>query len=218
VAFEVEQSLRLVDCSKACDVAERVGGYLVELLTTGEVLPYELFSIARHDFHTFTHATNVAGYCVLLAERMGVSNREELRKISSAAVLHDIGKRFIPSSILTKPGPLTAAEREIIEAHPVRGYEELCQRPEFELGQLMMVYQHHERIDGTGYPVGIRRDEIHPWACMLAVVDVFDAMTARRPYRRPQQLKEVLDYQQQRAGTHFDEEVVSCWTSLMTQA
>jgi HD-GYP domain-containing protein (c-di-GMP phosphodiesterase class II) len=216
VAFDVEQSLRLVDCSKFCDVAERVGHELVELFTTGEVLPHELFSMARHDFHTFTHVTNVASYCVLLAEQMGVEDRNKLRQIAAAAMLHDIGKRFIPASILTKPGSLTAAERETIERHPLRGYEELCDREDLNFGQLMMVYQHHERVDGTGYPVGIRRDEIHPWASMLAVVDVFDAMTAKRPYRRPQQLDVVLDYQQQRAGTHFDEEVVTCWTSLMT--
>ena len=218
VAFDVEQSLRLVDCSKFCDVAERVGHDLVELFTAGEVLPFELFSIARHDFHTFTHATNVASYCVILAERMGVSDRGELRQIASAAMLHDIGKRFIPASILTKPGRLSPAEREMIETHPSRGYEELCQRTDLDFGQLMMVYQHHERVDGTGYPVRIRREEIHPWASMLAVVDVFDAMTARRPYRRPARLDDVLDYQQQGAGTHFDEEAVKCWISTMTQA
>ena len=218
VAVEIEQTLRLVDCGKFRAVAEKVGHDLVDLLGDAEVLPRELFRIARHDFNTFTHVTNVASYSVILAQRMGITDALELRKIASAAILHDVGKRFIPASILTKPGRLDPEEREIIETHPLRGFEELCQRTELEFGQLMMVYQHHERVDGTGYPVRIMNGEIHPWAKLLAVTDVFDAMTARRPYRRPATPEYVLEYQRQQAGTHFDREVVECWISVMSKA
>jgi HD-GYP domain-containing protein (c-di-GMP phosphodiesterase class II) len=154
----------------------------------------------------------------MLAERLGIKDQNELRKIASAAVLHDLGKRFIPAAILTKAGGLTYEEREIIETHPQRGYEELCENSELDFGQLMMVYQHHERVDGTGYPVRVLQNEIHPWARMLAVVDVFDTMTAKRPSRRPATPEYVLDYQRQQAGTHFDREVVECWISAMTKA
>jgi HD-GYP domain-containing protein (c-di-GMP phosphodiesterase class II) len=218
VAVEIEQALRLVDGSKFNSVAEKIGHDLVELLGDADVLPRELFQIARHDFNTFTHVTNVASYSVILAQRLGITDGDELRRIASAAVLHDVGKRFIPARILTKPGRLDPEEREIIETHPLRGYEELCQRPELEFGQLMMVYQHHERVDGTGYPVQVTSHEIHPWAKLLAVVDVFDAMTARRPYRRPSTPESVLEYQRQHAGTHFDREVVECWISAMSKA
>jgi HD-GYP domain-containing protein (c-di-GMP phosphodiesterase class II) len=217
VAVEIDQTLRLVDCSKFRTLAEKIGHELVGLLGDAEVLPRELFRIARHDFNTFTHVTNVASYSVILAQHLGFTNDKELRQIASAAVLHDVGKRFIPASILTKPGRLDPEEREIIEAHPLRGYEELCQRTELEFGQLMMVYQHHERVDGTGYPVRVLNGEIHPWAKLLAVVDVFDAMTARRPYRRPATPEYVLEYQRQQAGTHFDREVVECWISTMSK-
>jgi len=84
--------------------------------------------------------------------------------------------------------------------------------------QLMMAYQHHERFDGKGYPVGIAADEIHPWARMLAVVDVFDAMTGMRPYRKPATAQEAMDYIRQNAGTHFDPEVVECWDNAMSGA
>ena len=218
VAVEIEQTLRLVDCGRFRALADKIGHDLVGLLAEGEILPRELFRIARHDFNTFTHVTNVASYSVILAEHLGLNDRRELEQIASAAILHDVGKRFIPAKILTKPGRLDAEEREIIETHPLRGYEELCQRTELQFGQLMMVYQHHERVDGTGYPVRILKDEIHPWARMLAVVDVFDAMTARRPYRRPATPEYVLEYQRQQAGTHFDREVVECWISAMTKA
>jgi HD-GYP domain-containing protein (c-di-GMP phosphodiesterase class II) len=133
-------------------------------------------------------------------------------------MLHDVGKRFIPSAILHKDGQLSPEEREMLETHPLRGYVELCDRPGLEFGQLMMVYQHHERIDGGGYPVRILGDEIHPWAKMLSVINVFDGMTAKRGQVRPAKLENVLDYQRQQAGTQFDPEVVKCWISIMSKA
>jgi HD-GYP domain-containing protein (c-di-GMP phosphodiesterase class II) len=215
---QIEPTLRLIDCSKFSALAEKIGRALVALLDEGDAEPRELFEAARHDFNTFIHVTNVASYSVMLAKRMGVTKRDELEQIATAAMLHDVGKRFIPAAILAKHGRLNYEEREIVESHPSRGYEELCQKPELGFGQLMMVYQHHERVDGTGYPVGILKDEIHPWARMLAVVDVFDALTAQRPYHEPATVEKALTYQRQHAGTHFDREVVECWTSAMTKA
>jgi HD-GYP domain-containing protein (c-di-GMP phosphodiesterase class II) len=217
VAVAMDQTLRLVDCAKFRTLAAQIGNEVVSLVTDGDVLPRELFSIARHDFNTFTHVTNVASYSVMLAEQLGISDKQELRKIASAAILHDLGKRFIPASILTKAGRLTPEERVIIETHPQRGYEELCDHADLDFGQLMMVYQHHERVDGSGYPVGVPHREIHLWARLIAVVDVFDSMTAKRPYRRAATPEYVLDYQRGLAGTHFDSEVVECWVSAMNK-
>ncbi len=217
VAVEIEHSLRLVDCGKFLSLAEKVGRQIVGLLAASDVLPRDLFRIARHDFRTFTHVTNVASYSAILAERLGVTDRQELEQIAAGALLHDIGKRFIPASILAKTGRLDQEEREICESHPQRGYVELCDRPGLGFGQLMMVYQHHERIDGTGYPVRILGNEIHPWAKLLTVVDVFEAMTASRPYRRPASAQSVLAYQRRHAGTQFDREVLECWISAMSK-
>jgi HD-GYP domain-containing protein (c-di-GMP phosphodiesterase class II) len=174
-----------------------------------------LFRAARHDFNTFTHVTNVAGYCVMLAERLGINDVNELRKIASGAILHDVGKRFIPGSIIAKRGRLTPEEKTLIESHPLRGYEELCEQRDLDFGQLMMVYQHHEHVDGSGYPVRIQGTEIHPWARMLAVVNVFDTMTAARSAGRPVTPEHVLEQQLHLAGKHFDHEVVECWVSAM---
>jgi HD-GYP domain-containing protein (c-di-GMP phosphodiesterase class II) len=217
LAMEIERTSRLVDCGPYVALAEKVGRDLTALLSASKVLPKDLFRLARHDFNTFTHVTNVAAYSVILADRFGLCSADGLEQIATAAILHDIGKRFIPSEILTKPSRLDPHERDIIETHPQRGYEELCQRPGLNHDQLMIVYQHHERIDGTGYPVGIQGDEIHPWARMLSVVDVFDAMTGTRPYRRPATVQEAMNYIRQNAGTQFDREVVQCWTSIMTR-
>jgi HD-GYP domain-containing protein (c-di-GMP phosphodiesterase class II) len=217
MAMEIEHVSRLVDCGPFVAVAEKIGDELTSIVSANNVLPRDLFRLARHDFNTFTHVMNVAGYAVVLAEGLGWSDEETLDQIATAAILHDIGKRFIPASILTKPAKLDPEERAIIETHPQRGYEELCERPELNFEQLMLVYQHHERFDGKGYPVGLRGEEIHPWGRMLAVVDVFDAMTGVRPYRRPATAQEAMDYIRQSSGTHFDPEVVACWNALMSK-
>jgi HD-GYP domain-containing protein (c-di-GMP phosphodiesterase class II) len=217
LAVEIEQVARRIDCGPFVTLAQTVGPELTSLLSHSNVLPRDLFRLARHDFNTFTHVTNVASYAVILAERLQFCDQDGLEQIATAAILHDIGKRFIPASILTKPAKLDPEERAIIETHPQRGYEELCDRPDMSFEQLMMVYQHHERVDGKGYPVGLRGEEIHPWARMLAVVDVFDAMTAIRPYRRPATPREAMDYILQSAGTHFDPEAVACWDATMAK-
>ena len=187
-------------------------------MTRNQVLPRDLFRLARHDFNTFTHVTNVASYAVILAQRLGWCDGDDLQRIATAAILHDIGKRFIPASILMKPAKLDREERAVVESHPQRGYEELCQRPEMTFEQLMIVYSHHERVDGKGYPVGLRGEEIHPWTRMLAVVDTFDAITGMRPYRRPATTREAMEYIQRSAGTRFDPEIVQCWNAAMTKA
>lgn len=218
VAVTVEQALRLVDCGKFLALAEKVSNDLVSLFGKGHPLPRELFRLARHDQSAFSHVTNVAGYCVILARRLGIEDQDDLRKIATAALLHDIGKRFIPASILTKNENLSHDEQLIVESHPLRGYVELCEGGDLNFGQLMMVYQHHEHVDGTGFPVRVLKDEIHPWARLLAIVDVFDTMTARRPGRVPATPENVLEYQRQQAETRFDGEFVECWISAMTKA
>jgi len=217
VAVEVERTSLLIDCSKYVATSEKVARDLTTLIASNNVMPRDLFRIARHDYNTFTHVTNVACFTVVLAERMGIRSRQELDRMAVGAILHDIGKRFIPPETLNKRGPLDRHERDIIEAHPQRGYEELYGRSNVDREQLMMVYQHHERLDGTGYPVRIFADEIHPWAQLLAVVDVFEAMTGRRPYRRPASAADVFAYLDRKSGAHFNTEMVACWNSAMRE-
>jgi HD-GYP domain-containing protein (c-di-GMP phosphodiesterase class II) len=215
VAAEIERTLQVADCSQYCEAAKTISQQLVTLLSENDVLPQDLFRLARHDFKTFMHVTNVTSYSVMLADRLGISDPDERREIAYGAMLHDIGKRHVPAHILTKPGRLTNDERSTIESHPTNGYRELRQRKDLSFGQLMMVYQHHERVDGTGYPVGVLVDEIHLWARLVAVVDVFDALTAVRPYRKPISRLEALEYQRTMAGVQFDAEILKCWIATM---
>jgi HD-GYP domain-containing protein (c-di-GMP phosphodiesterase class II) len=215
MAVEIEKASQLVDCEAYVRVAEKLSRELTLLLTDNDVVPSDIYRLARHDFNTFTHVTNVASYAIILANCLGLGDRDDLERIAKAAILHDLGKRFIPANILTKPARLDPDERALIETHPQRGYEELCARDDFSFEELMIVYQHHERFDGAGYPVGLQGDEIHPWARMLAIVDVFDAKTGVRPYRRAATRQQTLDYICRNAGTHFDPEMAPCWRSIM---
>ena len=162
--------------------------------------------------------TNVASYCVVLAERLGITDSQELEQIATAAMLHDVGKRFIPASILTKPSRLDPTSVTSSNRIPIRGYEELCERADMTEGQLMMVYQHHERIDGNGYPVGILKTKFTRGPKCLAVVDVFDAMTGRRPYRRPATPASRLRFIERKRRNSFRSGDVECWISAMSKA
>jgi HD-GYP domain-containing protein (c-di-GMP phosphodiesterase class II) len=134
--------------------------------------------------------------------------------IGTAAVLHDIGKRQVPSAVLNKPGRLDAEEWDLVQEHPRTGFDQLAPRGDLTWDQLMMIYQHHERLDGRGYPVGLEGDEIHEWARICAIADVFDALTSERPYRKPDTLDKVLDYLQSLAGNSLDKEMIHCWTMI----
>ena len=215
VSIELDLAFRLIKTNRMVKLSRRVAGNITELLSDSQVLPRGLFNVVQHDYYTFTHVTNVAGFAMLLAERLGINDGDQRHAIAEGALLHDIGKRFIPTEVLCKKSALNDQERELIETHPARGFVDLRTNADLSFEQLLMVYQHHEHVDGSGYPVRLVKEEIHPWSRLLAVVDVFDAITSKRPYRDPMPLAQALEFLENRAGTHFDEEMVRCWTCAM---
>ena len=211
------EALRSNCPAKMVESAVRMAAELVEVICDDDLLLADLFAVMQHDYCTFTHVTNVCAYSVALAQALGVNDRAELTKIAVGALLHDIGKRHVPSAILQKPGKLTSREFEVVKKHPRDGFEELAGRADLEWGQLMMVYQHHERPDGGGYPVGVEEDELHPWAALCAVVDVFEALTSERPYRTAAPVGQALGYLYAKAGKQFNEGIVQCWIRTVTR-
>ena len=168
-----------------------------------------------HDFNTCGHSFNVSAYCVMIAKGLGIEGQKEVEQIAIGALLHDVGKLQVPPGILNKTGRLAPHERETVRRHPQAGFRELCFQEALSWGQLMMVYQHHERIDGDGYPVGIPGTEIHPWARLCSVADVFDAMTCHRPDRKRFVLSDVVKHINEKAGKRLDKEIVQCWTAMV---
>lgn len=196
------------------EVAQLVGRRIATLLENSPITASQLYIESLHEDSNPVHLTRVAGYAVLVAQEMGETDPKTLTKIATGAMLHEFGKLFLPSELLHKTGRLTLDEREQLERAPILGYEKLCDRSDLEFGQMMMVYQQHERFDGSGYPVGIENDEIHSWSRILAVVDVFDSMVTKRSYRRENRLSEALLYLCDNSSQQFDPQVVTCWISI----
>jgi HD-GYP domain-containing protein (c-di-GMP phosphodiesterase class II) len=216
-ALEVDSAFQVINCDRAVSLSKNLAQTINGLLCARTVVPHKLFDMLRHDFYTFTHVTNVASFATLLAEELGISDPADRERITVGALLHDIGKKHVPPSVLCKPAKLDEAEWRLVKLHPQRGYEELCDRDDMTFGQLMMVYSHHERIDGKGYPVGLIGEDIHDWAKLLSVVDVFEALTGARPYRSALKPSEALEFLERNAGAQFDSEMTRCWISVMRQ-
>jgi len=197
-------------------VSKQLASGACELIATEPIVTRELCKVLHHDYATFTHCTNVSLFGVLLARELGF-NGPELEEIAVGALLHDLGKLQIDQRILTKPGRLDEFEFREVQKHPTTGYRELAHRDDLCLGQLMMAYQHHERMNGSGYPVGCVGDEIHPWARLCAIVDVFEALTSERPYRMPMTHKTALAVLDKGEATEFDPEMLACWRTLVSQ-
>lgn len=163
-------------------------------------------ALELRDQDTDGHTRRVTQMTLALAKSMGINSRK-LRHIRRGAILHDIGKMGIPDSILTKPGPLSEQEWEVMRMHPVFAYEMLW--PIEHLHQALPIpCCHHERWDGTGYPLGLAGEAIPLEARIFAVIDVWDALRTDRPYRKAWKEEEALEYIQSAIGTHFDPKVV----------
>jgi HD-GYP domain-containing protein (c-di-GMP phosphodiesterase class II) len=198
--------------SKAVAQTGDLANHVVDLLCRDDLVASELSSVLHFDSATFTHSANVSFYCVLLAHALGYSDPAVLKSIAAGALLHDIGKLDVPEAILGKRGPLSPEERELVRRHPTTGLLTLKPEEGLEFGQLMMVYQHHERIDGSGYPCRMVGNEIHDWARMCAVVDVFEALTSDRPYRaRSFPTDAALTFIEESPRGGLDPELFKCW-------
>ncbi len=150
---------------------------------TPDIVQAFVRAIELKDASTAAHTWRVVLYARALAERLGVS-ADELRRITHAAALHDLGKVDIPGRILRKPGPLTDEEFEIVKSHTTLGHERLLRMGEDDPILLELVRHHHERWDGRGYPDGLAGEDIALGPRLFAVIDSFDALTSIRPYRK----------------------------------
>jgi hypothetical protein len=158
-------------------------------------------AIDARDRYTAGHSERVTAYTLVLARAAGVPEGE-LEVIRRACMLHDIGKVGVPDCVLLKPGPLDPAERAMMEAHVVIGYDMLVPLP-FLKESLPGIRGHHERWDGSGYPDGLAGADIHPHARLMTVADSYDAMTSGRPYRHALPIEEAVRRLRANAGTQF---------------
>ncbi|MBU8714010.1 HD-GYP domain-containing protein [Brevibacillus sp. FSL K6-0770] len=156
------------------------------------------------DNYIFSHSFNVALYSTALAINTGCTEREIL-DVSIGGMLHDIGKVQIPDTILKKPGRLTPEEFEVMKKHTEIGFEMLRRQDDIPLLAAHCAFQHHERWDGSGYPRHLKQDQIHPFGRLMAVADVFDALTSDRIYRRGMLPHEAMEVLYSGSGRLFDQ-------------
>lgn len=165
------------------------------------------------DPYTQGHSYRVSELCVMIAKKLGIAP-EMIEELHNGALLHDIGKIGVPDEILRKPGRLTDDEFEKMKQHPVIGFE-ICQPLGLGEGILMLIRNHHEKLDGTGYPDGLKFGELPLLLRIICVADAFDAMSSSRPYRKSM-ATEVRNEQLNRfAGTQFDPIIVETLKGLL---
>ena len=188
----------------------------VQLIMKDQEAFGRLYEAFNHDFYTATHLVNVCGLTISLAQKMGLVDIHILQWIGTGGLLHDVGKIFLPSEILNTDKSLTAEQYELVKTHVDRGCQHLEKVMDLPAEMLAVVAEHHERMDGSGYPKGLRHDELSPFGRLAGIVDTFDAMTSVRPYRsHTYSMAETLEWLEDEAPEKFDIEIVHAFTSLV---
>ncbi len=189
--------------------AEHQESLSVSLEQTIEVIAE---TVDQRDPYTAGHQRRVANLCVAIARKLGLSS-ERTRGLRLAANIHDLGKIGIPAEILVKPGRLTANQFNLIKEHAQLGYD-ILKRVQFPWPIAEMILQHHERLDGSGYPRGLKAEEIFLESRILAVADVVEAMSSHRPYRASKGIDAALNEVLSKSGALYDAEAVQACVAL----
>jgi putative nucleotidyltransferase with HDIG domain len=193
--------------SKAVESTRKIAETIVDHVLSRDEYLVDIMEIKCYDNYTYSHSLNVGILSILLASEMGI-DRNRLEDIGLCALMHDIGKVDIPIQIINKNGPVTDSEFAIIKTHPEKGVERLrkCYNVSHEV--LQGVQSHHEKVDGTGYPYGYKGSRIPMFGRILAVSDVYDALTSQRSYRAAWLPNQAIEYIIANSDTQFDRDYV----------
>jgi HD-GYP domain-containing protein (c-di-GMP phosphodiesterase class II) len=169
-------------------------------------------AVAKRDSDTSEHNYRVTYYSIKIAEHLNISN-DEIRTIIKGSFLHDIGKIAISDNILLKPGKLTTQEFEIMKTHVNSGID-IIKNDKWLKDAQKVILNHHEKVDGSGYPNGLKDDDIPIEARIFAIADVFDALTSKRPYKEPFSLEKSIEILKQSSGSHFDSNIINSFEMI----
>ena len=192
----------------------RVVQAITESLTRNGSALISLARIKKADDYTYMHSVAVCAMMLALARQLGL-DEENIRAAGIAGLLHDMGKALLPTHLLNKPGKLTDAEFVIVKSHPERGHRLLSKDGSASAMTLDVCLHHHEKIDGSGYPKGLKGEAISLYAKMGAVCDVYDAITSNRPYKAGWDPAESMRMMSQWVGVHFDSVVFQAFVKSL---
>lgn len=193
---------------------KKVVNHTIDLVAKDTDAFFSMISLTTHDYYTYTHCVNVMTFTIALLSALGFKDRKLLEESAMGAFLHDIGKSKVPIDILNKPGPLTEQEWKVMRKHPEWGLDLLTARPFPERGK-DIILQHHEKINGIGYPYGLRGDKIHIFSQVVSIVDAYDAMTSNRCYQSAKSPLQAFQIITQNMKGHFNPRIVETFISLL---
>lgn len=201
----------ILDVSKVKIMVNKILG---ELLENDNIL-YNLSEIKSVDDYTFQHSVNVCILSLITGIGLGFDHRA-LKELGIGAMMHDIGKLCIPREILLKPSQLTVEEFEEIKKHTILGYELLKKSDQVDLTSAYIAFGHHERYDGSGYPLQLKDENIQICARIVAIADVYDALTSDRVYRKKLRSNEVYEYITTLGVHHFDPKIIESFVKYVS--
>ncbi len=216
VVTETEKALHDITLKKnikASALREKVANLIKEILKA-HTLAIFVAELQSYDRYTLDHSFNVAVLSIITGLSYGFSN-DELVELGIGALLHDVGKIFVSKEILTKKGKLTPSEWEEIKEHPTYGYKLLARNMDISEAALKVVKEHHERINGTGYPHGLRGESLSPYGKIAMISDAFDAMTSNRVYKKGVTPYEAIKVVKAMRGLLFDNEITEAFLTNM---
>ena len=207
--FEHPKRGEVVKRSKA------VVNHTVDFILSGPDAFVNLLQIRAHDYYTFTHSVNVCTFAVALGNKIAAFDDKTLRELGVGALLHDLGKSMVDSKIINKPGKLTPAEWEEMKKHPEYGVMLAKESGLVSEQSMLIIGQHHEKYNGTGYPKGLKGRQISLFGRIGTIVDVFDAITTTRSYSKAKEPIEAAKFMlEHREG--FDEKLLYAFIELIT--
>ncbi|WP_435684488.1 HD-GYP domain-containing protein [Sedimenticola selenatireducens] len=188
--------------------SKKVIASITDLILADDETSSNLLRITSHDFYTYTHSVNVGITSILLSKALFKnSDAHDLHELGAGFFLHDLGKIMVDPNVINKPGKLTDAEMAHVRIHPFQGYKILKQANALSDECRYIVMQHHEFHDGTGYPKRLKGKEIHRYARICCIADVFDALTSERSYKKAMKPFDALKLMQQQMSEHFDKKL-----------
>lgn len=195
------------------EVTSVVNKIVDDILALDDII-VNLMDIKTWDGYTFSHSVNVCILSIITGVKLDICY-DELKELGVGALLHDIGKIMIPHEILQKKAALTESEYEIIKKHSLFGYNILKSMPHISEESARVALEHHERYDGNGYPNGLRMEEIHIYSRIVAITDMFDALTSDRIYRKKIHTNQAIDYLTVIAAPSLDFRVLCCFAKVI---
>lgn len=208
--FDTFQNPKNKNVSGVVDEVIKVAEDLCHSITSKTAVLINLIELKNHDDYTFTHSLCVSILSIATGITLGYDD-EKLSLLATAALLHDIGKVDTPTWIINKPDELTEEEFEIMKLHPAHGAEMLDKQRLVPFPTILAIKWHHEKYDGTGYPQGVVGEQIHPFARIIAICDVYDALTSNRAYRKAWEASEAIEHILAGSQTHFDYKYVKAF-------